>query len=351
MNEAILETGGQLPAETQMRGTIPERICEYAGRLCYDSLGVDANGKPLGRSSSQYHAHIIQVNHYSVYEHPHFTVELELSSHDLWDLMNRPGLVLEFNPNTLKARLTFNLRHILDWHKWSAKHPYWASLTGNKVYNTLLHLVKPLAPAILGHLTLAGKGELKAGKTVRPETDNERFMSFFLSGSRGFTHELVRHRLAAYSQRSTRYCDESESPWVHHPLVSRFILDKDKALHNEINTTIKSCQETYRKVVSKLETQLKAPPSKVDSQTARKQARGAARGYLGNALYTELLFTVSVAELKAIFELRLSDPADAEIRHVFALVYQALLKSGYAELFSGYTVKNAKDGLGVVVSK
>ena len=32
----------------------------------------------------------------------------------------------------------------------------------------------------------------------------------FNNVSRGFTHELVRHRLAAYTQESTRYVDESD---------------------------------------------------------------------------------------------------------------------------------------------
>lgn len=50
----------------------------------------------------------------------------------------------------------------------------------------------------------------------------------FTDHSRGFTHELVRHRLAGYSQESTRYVDERESAWVAAPaadLISPVVVE------------------------------------------------------------------------------------------------------------------------------
>jgi thymidylate synthase (FAD) len=50
----------------QLNGRDSECIIEYAGRICYDSLGT-------GRNSADYHAHIIDVGHGSVMEHAQFS--------------------------------------------------------------------------------------------------------------------------------------------------------------------------------------------------------------------------------------------------------------------------------------
>ena len=99
--------------------------------------------------------------------------------------------------------------------------------------------------------------------------------SFFLSNiSRGCTHELVRHRVGvAISQRSTRYVDESVSAWVWHPLLAK--LD-DPALLREIDDAEGACRGVYDKVVERLQGILQQEGC--DKLTARKQARGAARG-------------------------------------------------------------------------
>lgn len=53
--------------QDQLRGSsdAPDLI-EYAGRICYDSLGI-------GRGSAGYHQHLIDVGHGSVLEHAQFT--------------------------------------------------------------------------------------------------------------------------------------------------------------------------------------------------------------------------------------------------------------------------------------
>jgi thymidylate synthase ThyX len=48
----------------------------------------------------------------------------------------------------------------------------------------------------------------------------------------------------------------------------------------------------------------------------RKAARGAARGFLSSSLYTEMIFSASVAQWKRIFAQRISVHADAEIREI-----------------------------------
>src|SRR3972149_2416679 len=44
--------------------------------------------------------------------------------------------------------------------------------------------------------------------------------TFYIKASRVLTHELVRHRLASYSQRSQRYVKESEPRYITPPELS-----------------------------------------------------------------------------------------------------------------------------------
>lgn len=174
----------------------------------------------------------------------------------------------------------------------------------------------------------------------------------------GNSHELVRHGdRTGISQRSTRFVQENESPWVDHPLVQEFLASKDLlpddpenrirgALGAIIGDVKISAREVYERTVEHLQKWLTAKG--VDKLTARKQARGAARGYLGNALLTELIFSASVGQWKRMLRMRACAPADAEIRAVFVQALEALKQSRYAADFSSFIVAPAPDGLGEI---
>lgn len=166
-------------------------------------------------------------------------------------------------------------------------------------------------------------------------------LTFFISGiSRGCSHELVRHRVGtAYSQRSTRYVDESESDWCWHPLMH-----KDSPQANDAKVL---CQKAYRSLVTQIQGVLEA--AGVERTTACKQARGAARGVLGNALETEMVFSANVRALRHIIEMRASQYADAEIR----LLANRLLEEAdriVPEYFSDYEKTACSDGIGFAVT-
>jgi len=166
-------------------------------------------------------------------------------------------------------------------------------------------------------------------------------INFFISGvSRGLTHELVRHRHSNFSQRSTRYVDESESPWALHPLIEKHC--SPEALAN-INQLIELAKREYRSVVEDL--QEKLTNAGTDKFTARKQARGAARGLLGNALTSELVFTCNIRSLRNFLEQRCSPHADAEIRIMANLVYEVCMKE-VPEYFNDYVKVACPDGIG-----
>jgi len=167
-------------------------------------------------------------------------------------------------------------------------------------------------------------------------------ISFYLDNiSRGCTHELVRHRAGcAISQRSTRYVDESSSPYMLHPLIEKFAV-RDVA--EDIGSAIGVSRSAYDKIVSHLQHVL--INSGVDKFTARKQARGAARGMLGNALCTSMVWTANIRALRGCIEQRANPAADAEIRVLFNRIYEEA-KAYCPEYFDDYERIECPDGIG-----
>ena len=185
-------------------------------------------------------------------------------------------------------------------------------------------------------------------------------LSFFIGGvSRGLTHELVRHRVGvAISQRSTRYVDENESPWAWHPLLVEFAKEMPEVYPMPETTQIEhdavsiylgnrlveqQAQDQDRKVVDALQAWLISKGA--DKFTARKQARGAARGLLGNALTTELVWTANCRALKTVLDQRAKGAADAEIRLLANRLYEEALP--YWPTYLGcYHKRPCPDGIG-----
>ncbi len=163
--------------------------------------------------------------------------------------------------------------------------------------------------------------------------------------SRGFSHELVRHRVGvAISQRSTRFVDESESEWIDHPLVVKYLQEnKDSLLKDHIQEIKEDARLVYKECVELLEPWLIS--CGVEKLTARKQARGAARGYLGNALSTELVWSANIRALLHVIGLRGSVHADAEIR-VFAVAVAEIMSAQEPAYFGHIEFEDSSDGIG-----
>jgi thymidylate synthase ThyX len=327
------------PAPNQMRGMPHERLSELACRVCYDSLG-------RGRSSEDLHKHILDVKHLSVYEHAQVTLEVFDLNAEVF--LNRPGIWVLCDGN--KWRITLNPRVVLDWSQWSRADDGFAKV----VHDILRHHMERLCPMICPPIpreTVTTAMIEQRSQIVPPKDDEEKWITLFLAGSRGFSHELVRHgNFTAISQRSTRYVDENGSPWVDHPLVQEFFDDPDVAgaLRGELNSLVGDvkhyAQDLYARLSDELHKWLLARG--VDKLTARKQARGAARGYLGNALYTELIFSGSVGQWKRMLKMRCCDASDGEIRAVFVEVLKELKTSRYAADFAAFELAPSSDTVG-----
>lgn len=334
------------PAPGQMVGTVAERLAELAGRECYDSLGN-------GRDSGSFHQHILEVGHFSIYEHHNFTLlfpGVAFEPEVLLDLANRPGVYLRVADNTRDLRVTLNLRCVLDWRKWRPPHrepsacPMSIALAAYRI-----------APAVIAKSGLLGEPhaplDVSDIAAANPIDDEERWITLRLTGSRGFSHELVRHGdRTAISQRSTRYVDEAESDWCMHPLTLAMMDDPENhEFFGRVQDFISESRNVYREIVRRGSLRLMNTAG-MTAVTARKQSRGAARGFLGNALGTSVIFSASVAQWRRMLVMRCHPAADAEIRESAAEVLRVLKASNYGDRFSDMLLVPSPDGLGEVLA-
>jgi thymidylate synthase ThyX len=300
-----------------------------------------------------YHDHILAVGHGSVLEHFNFTIGVQGFDADYaaYLLINRPGIIFHSHWHNADFRITVNLRAILEWQSFADEFGNLDDEYRIDAHNDLGRLLAELGHQVAPHIIKRPEQSSSTSAMIMPpETDHEKWISLYLSGSRGFSHEQVRHGdFTAISQRSTRYVDEDGSPWVEHPLITAYINDvhaEDTAIPSCADETMKSAQNTYRLTVHELEAYL--IDRKVDKTSARKQARGAARGYLGNALQTEMIFSASVSQWRRMVQQRCSRHADAEIREVYVQVVRELQKSRYADSFQDIRLIDSPDGIGQV---
>lgn len=118
--------------------------------------------------------------------------------------------------------------------------------------------------------------------------------SFRIKGaSRSFTHQLVRHRLASYSQQSQRYVSEDEFNYIIPPDI-----DANPQAAEAFDGFVEASRRAYQT--------LRALGIKKED----------ARFVLPNALESQIVFSANFRELRFIFSLRLSRRAQWEIRRV-----------------------------------
>lgn len=119
---------------------------------------------------------------------------------------------------------------------------------------------------------------------------------------RGVTHEIVRHRIASYSQESTRYCNYSGEMTFIWPCYL-------KADTEDAYTFIDACdnaEKAYKKMIQ-------------NGRTPQE-----ARAVLPNSLKTELVMTANLREWRHFLKLRTSKAAHPQIREVAIMLLDQL---------------------------
>lgn len=134
--------------------------------------------------------------------------------------------------------------------------------------------------------------------------------TFSIRGSRAMTHELVRHRLASYSQRSQRYVRENEESYLTPPEVS-----VSAEAVETYRGAMTAAWEAYRQLLR---------------QGMKPEI---ARYVLPNACHTEIICTWNFRELRHIIALRSTPRALPEIREV-ALRLRDIMKAAAPQVFA-----------------
>jgi len=137
--------------------------------------------------------------------------------------------------------------------------------------------------------------------------------------SRSLTHELVRHRHFAYSQRSQRYADESANMIVLPPDVKK----SNRAQHilNALDARAKAAYQELAEIM------------RLELGLSRKRARSAARAALLGSQSTAIVVTGNHRAWREFMSKR-NDPAADEEIHDLAVAILQVLKERYPSLYA-----------------
>lgn len=134
---------------------------------------------------------------------------------------------------------------------------------------------------------------------------------------RGVSHEIVRHRLASYSQESTRYCNYSKGNFGGEiTFIKPIFLDENSEAYAIWEDACLTAEDRYFKMLN-------------FGCTAQE-----ARSVLPNSLKTEIAMTANIREWRHFFKLRTSPAAHPQMREV-AKMMLADLKLKIPVVFDG----------------
>ena len=162
------------------------------------------------------------------------------------------------------------------------------------------------------------KGIIKRGHEAMIEFSN---ITVKFTCDRGVSHEIVRHRIAAYSQESTRYCNYSKDKFNNEltfikPCWFKYstsdIMQEEDFYDSEMNESdkdwlhhMKRCENIYFDML-----QHGATPEQ-------------ARSILPNSLKTEIVMTMNLGEWRHFLKLRCSSKAHPQMREVANMILEA----------------------------
>ena len=116
---------------------------------------------------------------------------------------------------------------------------------------------------------------------------------------RGVSHEIVRHRIASYSQESTRYCNYTLNKFDNQlTFIKPVFWSDDSKEYHEWENQMQSAEESYNKLIA-----LGARPEE-------------ARSILPNSVKTEIVVTMNLREWRHFFKLRTSQRAHPQMREI-----------------------------------
>lgn len=277
-------------------GSAYDNLSEYAGRLCYRSGFSGSKNRP----SEEYHKHIHEVGHHSIYGHN--IVHIELSNKDYKDWCVGFAGIPGWYPHrtTSKNFIGVNFRLIENTNRNNLRVD--SDSDSLEIFQSLYSSVRKKSPLIFPNPT-SYQGDLKILNDKEIEEFGLEWYSFEIKTSRRVAQELTRHGFqSGISMESTRYVDISENTLIFHPYDSN---------HKEVKALPECDKQLYKAVFEDVYNSLLSKG--FDKSYSKKQARGAAAAHLPLGLETNLIFSCSKQEFEEIKRQRISESADREI--------------------------------------
>ena len=120
---------------------------------------------------------------------------------------------------------------------------------------------------------------------------------------RGVTHEIVRHRIASYSQESTRYCNYSNDKFGNElTFIKPCFFDEGSEGYEIWEKSMQNIENEYMELI-----EVGAKPQE-------------ARSILPNSIKTEIVMTMNLREWRHFFLLRCDKAAHPQMRQVANLI-------------------------------
>jgi thymidylate synthase (FAD) len=145
---------------------------------------------------------------------------------------------------------------------------------------------------------------------------------------RGVTHELVRHRLAAYSQESTRYANYAKEKFGNQITVIRPLFwPADSPEYKRWHEAMRQAEAAYLGLLA-----MGATPQQ-------------ARSVLPNSLKTEIVMTANLREWRHVIGLRASGASHPQIREIMLPLlddFHARLPVIFDDLYEKYKEEIAR---------
>lgn len=193
-----------------------------------------------------------------------------------------------------------------------------------KIIKPSVRILTPVGDELLDLIEVAGRTCYKSEHNMSDNSKYKFVSNIYKSGhhsvlehasvsvrfvcSRGISHEIVRHRLAAFSQESTRYCNYS---------------------NDKFNNEITVIYPSWALPILSMKGNLNDRPKFIIWQTACEVAETAyfdmlkegalpqeARDVLPNALKTELVMTANLREWLHFFKLRCDAAAHPDMQYL-----------------------------------
>lgn len=277
----------------------PLKKIELCGRVCYKS-----EDKMTDDSAKKFVENLIKRGHESVLEHAEIIIKCEPAD---FEQISELCELFEYRYG-VKMLLRMTKRNRSERYIISGNVRMWRDFMREicAVYGKGNMFVRPLSlfrgilfddvmtmdttPQTTAEIITAEQLE-KGIETEVHRTETVRFIV-----DRGVSHEIVRHRMASFSQESTRYCNYSgEVTFIAPPFA---------------------CYEW----VKAMEFAEKSYNAMIDKGMKPQEARSV----LPNSVKTELIMTTNVANWKHFFELRTAAAAHPQMREIAIPLYEEM---------------------------